>query len=115
MTQAGKEGINLYSIRQIHIIDPWWNNIINHQIIGRGLRICGHHHIPISNFYDYSEKEPKPAGKMLVNIFIYIAVIKSSILDSIDFIITKKSLQKAYKTKLFLDLIKKNSIDYNIY
>ena len=36
------EGIDLKNIRQIHILDPWYNMSRMEQIIGRGLRNCSH-------------------------------------------------------------------------
>ena len=54
MTSSGKEGINLFSIRQIHLLEPWWNNNIPKQVIARGIRMCSHDHIPESDFIDYN-------------------------------------------------------------
>jgi len=36
------EGIDFKNIRQIHILDPWYNMSRMEQIIGRGLRTCSH-------------------------------------------------------------------------
>lgn len=46
MTSAGAEGISLQSIQQIHIMEPWWNYVLMKQIMGRGLRVCSHAHLP---------------------------------------------------------------------
>lgn len=48
ITESGSEGIDLKNIRQIHIMDPWWNMNRNEQIIGRGVRNCSHKHLPFS-------------------------------------------------------------------
>jgi hypothetical protein len=40
------EGIDLKNIRQIHILDPWYNMSRMEQIIGRGLRNCSHTNLP---------------------------------------------------------------------
>jgi len=42
------EGIDLKNIRQIHILDPWYNMSRMEQIIGRGLRNCSHAGLPFS-------------------------------------------------------------------
>ena len=36
------EGVDFRYVRQIHLIDPWWNMSRIEQIIGRGLRTCSH-------------------------------------------------------------------------
>ena len=42
ITETGSEGIDLYNIRQVHIMDPWWNMSKIEQIIGRARRNCSH-------------------------------------------------------------------------
>ena len=46
-SSAGAEGITLYNIRQIHIIEPYWNEAKIEQLIGRGIRRCSHKMLPI--------------------------------------------------------------------
>lgn len=36
------EGIDFRYVRQVHILDPWWNMSRLEQVIGRGLRTCSH-------------------------------------------------------------------------
>jgi len=36
------EGVDFKYVRQIHILDPWWNMSRTEQVIGRGLRTCSH-------------------------------------------------------------------------
>jgi len=43
------EGIDLKNVRQIHILDPWYNMSRLEQIIGRGLRNCSHASLPFSD------------------------------------------------------------------
>jgi len=40
------EGIDFKYIRQVHILDPWYNMSRIEQIIGRGLRTCSHSGLP---------------------------------------------------------------------
>ena len=42
ISPAGAEGINLANVRQIHIMEPFWNEVRIEQIIGRGVRQCQH-------------------------------------------------------------------------
>ena len=60
ITGAGAEGLDLKNIRQIHILEPYWNKTRTDQVIGRGVRINSHINLPID--------------KRVVDIFIYIAV-----------------------------------------
>ncbi len=45
-TLAGAEGLDLKNIRQIHIIEPYWNQMKIKQIIGRGVRRDSHMSLP---------------------------------------------------------------------
>jgi hypothetical protein len=40
------EGVDFRYVRQIHIIDPWWNMSRIEQVVGRGLRTCSHQLLP---------------------------------------------------------------------
>ena len=45
-TLAGAEGLDLKNIRQIHIIEPYWNQMKIKQIVGRGVRRDSHIALP---------------------------------------------------------------------
>jgi hypothetical protein len=40
------EGVDFKNVRQVHILDPWYNMSRIEQIIGRGLRTCSHSGLP---------------------------------------------------------------------
>ena len=40
ISPAGAEGINLKNVRQVHIMEPFWNEVRIEQIIGRAIRQC---------------------------------------------------------------------------
>ena len=46
ISQAGSEGIDFKFIRQVHILEPWYNMNRIEQIIGRGVRTCSHKDLP---------------------------------------------------------------------
>lgn len=46
ITQSGAEGISLFNTRQVHIMEPYWNNVRIEQVIGRAIRLCSHMHLP---------------------------------------------------------------------
>ncbi len=45
-TSAGAEGLDLKNIRQIHIMEPYWNQVRIKQVIGRGVRYRSHIALP---------------------------------------------------------------------
>ncbi len=45
-TSAGAEGLNLKNIRQVHIMEPYWNQVRIRQVIGRGVRYRSHIALP---------------------------------------------------------------------
>ena len=46
ITQSGAEGISLFNTRQVHIMEPYWNNVRIQQVIGRAIRLCSHMNLP---------------------------------------------------------------------
>jgi superfamily II DNA or RNA helicase len=45
-TSAGAEGLDLKNIRQIHVLEPYWNQVRIEQVIGRGVRRNSHMALP---------------------------------------------------------------------
>jgi len=48
------EGINLYNVAEIHILDVYYNFGAVDQVVGRGIRGCGHYRL-MSDIYRYPE------------------------------------------------------------
>ena len=48
ISQAGSEGLDFKFIRQVHILEPWWNMNRIEQIIGRAVRTCSHKALPFT-------------------------------------------------------------------
>jgi hypothetical protein len=46
ITQSGAEGISLENVRQVHIMEPYWNYVRLEQVKGRAIRICSHKSLP---------------------------------------------------------------------
>ncbi len=46
ITQSGAEGISLKNVREVHVMEPYWNNIRIDQVIGRAVRTCSHIGLP---------------------------------------------------------------------
>ena len=45
ITSAGSEGINLFNVRQVHIMEPFWDMERIRQTIGRARRLCSHQYL----------------------------------------------------------------------
>ena len=43
------EGVDFRFVRQVHILDPWWNMSRIEQVAGRGLRNCSHQALPFDD------------------------------------------------------------------
>ena len=48
LSSSGGEGLDLKKTRQIHILEPHWNDAKISQVIGRGIRYKSHEDLPIS-------------------------------------------------------------------
>ena len=48
ISPAGAEGINLNNVRQVHILEPYWNEVRIEQVIGRAVRQCHHRDLPMN-------------------------------------------------------------------
>jgi len=46
ISQAGSEGLDFKFIRQVHVLEPWYNMNRIDQIIGRAVRTCSHKDLP---------------------------------------------------------------------
>lgn len=51
ISPAGSEGISLRNVRQVHVMEPYWNEVRIEQLIGRAIRQCHHKDIPILERY----------------------------------------------------------------
>jgi hypothetical protein len=48
ITRSGSEGISLKNVRNVHILEPYWNNIRLSQVIGRANRLNSHIDLPVA-------------------------------------------------------------------
>ena len=48
LSQAGGQGLDFSNIRQVHILEPWYNMNRAEQVIGRGVRSCSHKSLPFA-------------------------------------------------------------------
>ena len=82
ISQAGSEGLDFKGIRQIHILEPWYNVNRIEQIIGRGVRNFSHKDLPFNKrnvqIFLYGTKLPYSEEEESTDLYIYrIAEIKA--------------------------------------
>ncbi|NIO44601.1 MAG: hypothetical protein GTN36_03550, partial [Candidatus Aenigmarchaeota archaeon] len=63
ISPAGSEGLSLRNVRQVHIMEPYWNEVRINQMIGRAVRQCSHSDLPLDernvNIYRYKSVRSK--------------------------------------------------------
>jgi hypothetical protein len=96
LSPSMKEGISLLSVRQAHILEPYWNISRILQIIGRGSRTCSHKYVPEEN--------------RNLKVFIYLAVHQNE-KETIDQYIAKLAKQKNQLIDQFELAMKEIAID----
>ena len=97
ISQAGSEGLDFKAIRQVHILEPWYNVNRIEQIIGRGVRNFSHKDLP---FY-----------KRNVQIFLYGTILKNAEEEAADLYIYRISELKAVKIGKVTRLLKQTAVD----
>jgi hypothetical protein len=91
-----KEGVSFKGVRQVHIIDPYWNLPRLEQVIGRASRFCSHKDLP--------------EEKRNVKVYIYLSIHESE-QETIDQYIYKLSMRKNKLVSEFERAIKESAID----
>jgi hypothetical protein len=97
ISQAGSEGLDFKAIRQIHILEPWYNLNRIEQIIGRGVRNFSHKELPFE--------------KRNVQIFLYGTLLENSEEETADLYVYRISEIKAVKIGKITRLLKQLSVD----
>jgi len=97
ISQAGSEGLDFKAIRQIHILDPWYNVNRLEQIIGRGVRNISHKDLPFR--------------KRNVEIFLYGTWLTNTEEEAVDLYVYRISEIKAIKIGKVARLLKQVSVD----
>jgi hypothetical protein len=99
-TRSGAEGVDLKHIRQIHIMEPYWQPVLIQQIIGRGVRYESHTRLPPS--------------ERNVDAFIYMATFTDEQLKGSISGVIRQDVAK-YNIKSYSKLGKPITSDENLY
>lgn len=106
------EGVSLLSIREIHILEPWYNKSRYEQIIGRGTRQCSHKHLPFEKrnltIYNYIASTDSDNFKVKSPNIYQIINNKN---NDIDIRKIEIANQKQYEILQLESLLQYNSID----
>jgi hypothetical protein len=97
ISKAGSEGIDLKFIRQVHIIDPWYNMNRIEQIIGRAVRNFSHKDLPFE--------------KRNVEIFMYGSILGSNVEEAADLYVYRVAEYKALQIGKVTRILKETSVD----
>ena len=97
---AGSEGVDLKYVRQVHIMEPWYNTNRMDQTIGRSVRNYSHHDLPFQS--------------RNVEIFLYGTIIKSDPHEPMDLYIYRLAESKAIKMGRVTRVLKQGAVDCNI-
>ena len=97
ISKAGAEGIDFKFIRQIHILDPWYNMNRIEQIIGRGVRNFSHKDLPFE--------------KRNVQIFMYGTIIGDNQEESTDLYVYRVAEFKALQIGKVTRVLKETAVD----
>lgn len=95
---AGSEGLDFKFIRQVHVIDPWYNMNRIEQIIGRAVRTCSHKALPFE--------------QRNVMLFLYASIIPTAPkTEAADVYVYRTAEGKAVAIGRISRILKENAVD----
>ena len=97
ISRTGAEGIDFKYIRQIHILEPWYNMNRMEQIIGRGVRNSSHKALPFE--------------KRNVEIFMYGTILGENKEEAADLYVYRVAEYKAIQIGRVTRLMKETAVD----
>jgi superfamily II DNA or RNA helicase len=97
ISQAGTEGIDLKNLRQVHILEPWYNLNRVEQIIGRARRNCSHSQLDLKdrNF----------------QLFMHVTELNDNEIEPLDMFLYRNAEKKSIKIGKVTRILKSVSID----
>lgn len=99
-SSAIKEGVSLLRIREVHVLESYWNWSRLHQVIGRASRFCSHKDVP--------------KNRQIIDVYIYLAV-HPNIKMSIDQHIMNMAINKQLINNQFEQALKEAAIDCELF
>ena len=97
VSRAGSEGLDFKNIRQMHILDPWYNLNRSEQVIGRAVRNKSHCDLPYN--------------KRTVEIFLYGSELNNHTVEAMDLYVYRLAEYKALRIGIITRILKENATD----
>ena len=98
ISKAGSEGIDFKNVRQVHIMEPWYNMNRIEQIIGRAVRNCSHADLP------FVERN--------VQLFLYGTLLPATPeVEAADLYVYRLAESKAMQIGRVSRILKENAVD----
>ena len=97
VSMAGSEGVDLKFIRQVHILEPWYNRSRIEQIEGRAVRHNSHKLLP------FRERN--------VQVFLYGSSVRDESLETVDMYVYRNAEFKAIQIGRVTRVLKELSVD----
>jgi hypothetical protein len=98
ISKAGSEGVDFKNVRQVHIMEPWYNMNRIEQIIGRAVRNCSHADLP------FVERN--------VQLFLYGTLLPATPeVEAADLYVYRLAESKAVQIGRVSRILKQNAVD----
>ena len=97
VSKAGSEGLDFKNIRQVHILEPWYNFNRIEQTIGRGVRNLSHCALPFQ--------------ERTVEIYLYGSETQDNNVETVDLYMYRLAEKKAKKIGIISRILKQNAVD----
>ena len=97
ISRAGSEGVDFKFIRQVHILEPWYNTNRTEQIIGRAVRNFSHKDLPFE--------------KRNVQIFMYGSLLEGNEEEAADMYVYRAAYYKAIQIGKVSRVLKETAVD----
>lgn len=101
ISPAGAEGLSLSNVRQVHIMEPYWNEVRINQAVGRAIRQCQHKDLPLEERH--------------VDVYRYKSVRTKKTTQSTDQYIEELARRKEALLESFIDAMKEVAVDCGIF
>lgn len=101
ISSAGSEGISLRNVRQVHILEPYWEEVRIEQLIGRAIRKDSHNDLP--------------PEERVVDIYRYLATKTNSQIETTDMYIYHLADAKQKLINTFLQTLKEVAVDCELF
>jgi hypothetical protein len=100
ISPAGSEGISLENTRQVHILEPYWNETKIEQLVARAIRLCGHKGLPME--------------QRKVDVFRY-KVVRDNKKTTTDQLMENIAKSKETLIQSFLGAVRKSAVDCELF